>query len=99
MQNAMNNDKIEKQWNKAKGSLDAVVSEASDVDTSDLRSVASDYATKARELSSEYTAKARDISKGFYDDSVGFVKRYPVSTALGLAAVGFAIGALTARKK
>jgi hypothetical protein len=88
MQNAMNQDKVEQKWNKAKGAMDNAVSEVKDIDTTDLRAVAT-----------ELTTKARDLSTNFYNDSVGFVKRYPVSSALGLAAVSFFIGAISARRK
>lgn len=88
MQNAMNQDKAEQKWNSAKGSIDRAVTDAKSIDTDDLRAVAT-----------ELTGKVRDVSTNLYNDSVGFVKRYPVSSALGLAAVGFFLGAFTAKRK
>ncbi|MGZ3695747.1 MAG: hypothetical protein ACXWQO_16730 [Bdellovibrionota bacterium] len=88
MQNALNQDKAEQKWNKAKGTIDNAISDAKNMDTDDLRAVAT-----------ELTTKVRDVSTNFYNDSIGFVKRYPVSSALGLAAAGFFLGAFSARRK
>jgi hypothetical protein len=88
MQNAMNQDKAEKQWNNVKGQVDRAVSEVKKIDTDDLRNTAA-----------ELTSKVRDLSTNVYNDSVGFVKRYPISSALGLAAIGYLFGVLSARKK
>lgn len=91
MQNAMNQDKAEKTWNNAKSTAERAVSEVkkevSSFDTEDLRAAAT-----------EITAKVRDVSTNVYNESVGFVKRYPISTALGLAAVGYFIGSMRSRK-
>lgn len=93
MQNAMNQDnKNEQKWNAAKGSAERATSDVKSalksIDTDDLR-----------EAASEITAKVRDVSSGLYNETVGFVKRYPVSSALGLAAVGYFLGAISRRSK
>jgi len=64
---------------------------------SDLKNLAE--TTDIKTVASDLTHKARDLSGDFYRDSVSFVKRYPVSSALGLAAVGFFAGVLSARRR
>ena len=42
---------------------------------------------------------ARDRAEDYYDTSVDFVKKYPVSTVMGAAAIGFVAGILLRRTK
>jgi len=56
---------------------------------------------RSRELmenTSELLTKVRGISGNAMKQSIAFAKRYPVSTALGAAAVGFFTGFLCRRK-
>lgn len=64
---------------------------------SDLKSFAESTDIKA--VAGDLTKKVTDMSGDFYRDSVSFVKRYPVSSALGLAAVGFIAGVVSARSR
>jgi ElaB/YqjD/DUF883 family membrane-anchored ribosome-binding protein len=40
---------------------------------------------------------ARDRAENYYDTSVDFVKKYPISTVAGAAAIGFVAGVLLRR--
>jgi len=64
---------------------------------SDLKSFAESADIKA--VAGDISKKVTDLSGDIYRDSVSFVKRYPVSSALGLAAVGFLAGVFTARSR
>ena len=88
MQNAINSQEAKDKWNSSKSQIDRAVSDVKSLDTEDLRAVAT-----------EFTSKVRDASTNIYNESVGFVKRYPISSALGLAAVGFLFGKLMSRSK
>jgi hypothetical protein len=64
---------------------------------SDLKSFAEAADIKA--VAGDISRKVTDLSGDLYRDSVSFVKRYPVSSALSLAAVGFLAGIFTARSR
>jgi hypothetical protein len=88
----MNENKAEKTWNNAKSGMDRAVSDVK----SDLKNM--DPAA-LREVATEIGTKVRDVSTSLYSDSVGFLKRYPVSSALGVAAFGYLLGSLSARMR
>lgn len=46
------------------------------------------------EYATDMVAKVRNVSSDAMKDSIGFVKRYPIHTALGAVAVGFFAGYL-----
>lgn len=71
-----------------KSVMDRAVSEVKSMDSEDIRKTAM-----------ELTTKVRDISTEVYDDAIGFVRRNPVGTALGLCAFGFIAGVVTGRIK
>lgn len=101
MQQAMNNaEKKGEQWantaekqgekwaGKAHTAIDRGVSELKSLADTDLKAMASDIGQKAK----DYSADA-------YRGSVDFVKKYPMGSALGLAAVGFFAGVWAARSR
>lgn len=101
MQQAMNNAKKEgeqwantaekkgEQWaGKAQTAIDRGVSEIKSLADTDMKALASDLGQKAK-----------DYSTDAYNGSVDFVKKYPVGSALGLAAVGFFAGVWAARSR
>lgn len=44
------------------------------------------------ESANEFASKFKNVSGEYVRDTVDFVKQYPVHTALGAAAIGFAAG-------
>ncbi len=96
MQNAnpVNSNPSEKQSDQkwtGKSQIERGISDLKDIknlDMDDLKSAATNI-----------TGRVRDLSSDLMTDTVGFVKRYPVSSAVGLAAVGFLAGMVTARRK
>ena len=83
MQNAMNENKND--WSdKSKHLVDRAMSEVKNINPEDIKRTAT-----------ELTAKVRDASVGAYDDAVGYVRRNPVKSALGLCAFGFVTGVLS----
>ena len=80
MNNAMNNAEKqgEKLASKAHNAIDRGVTELRNIGDTDLKAMANDFA-----------GKAKDVAGDVYDGSVDFVKKYPVGTALSLAAIGF----------
>ncbi len=93
MQPAMNNsekmgDKLNDAKWTAKTQLDRGLTELRGITEGDIKAVASDI-----------THKVKEVSTDFFKDTVSLVKRYPVSSALGLTALGFLAGAITARSK
>ena len=95
MQPALNNNMN----NMEKKATDAAWNTKSKIDRglSELKDLASD--TDFRALASDVTAKVRSVSGDVFRDSVSFVKRYPVGSAIGLAAAGFLIGVFAARSR
>lgn len=101
MQQAMNNSEkqgekwansAEKQgekWaGKAHNAIDRGVSELKGLADKDMKAMATDIGQKVK-----------DYSGDAYRESVDFVKRYPVASTLGLAAVGFFAGVWAARSR
>lgn len=101
MQPAMNNaekqgekwanaaEKQGEKWaGKAHNAIDRGVSELKGLADTDLKAMASDLGQKAK-----------DYSGDAYRGSMDFVKKYPVGSALGLAAVGFFAGVWAARSR
>ena len=64
---------------------------------SDLKNIAS--STDIKGVASDLSKRVTHMSGDIYRDSVNFVKRYPISSALGLAAVGFLAGMFSARSR
>lgn len=95
MQNAMNTDKNQK-WNNVKNQAESAVTDAKNSVVADVKNL---DISDLREAATEITSKVRDASTNLYNDSIGFVKRYPISSALGLAAVSFLFGKMSARRK
>jgi gas vesicle protein len=52
-----------------------------------------------RGYANEIGSRAKDVGSDLYADPVGFVKRYPVTAAVGFAAVGFIVGAIIAKSR
>jgi len=101
MQQAMNNSEkqgekwantAEKQGEKWAGKAHSVV----DRGVSELKSLAD---TDLKAVASDLGQKVKDYSGDAYRESLDFVKRYPVGSALGLAAVGFFAGVWAARSR
>jgi hypothetical protein len=87
MQNAMNEKKNE--WTATgKSVVDRAVSEVKNLNPEDIKRTAT-----------EFTAKVRDASTEYYDDAISYVRRNPVSAALGLCAFGFVAGVITGMMK
>lgn len=90
-QAAMNNaEKQGEKWaGKAHDVIDRGVSEIKNfADTENLKSMASDL-----------SGRVKGASGDAYRESLAFVRRNPVSTALGLAAVGFFAGVWASRSR
>jgi hypothetical protein len=89
MQQSMNNTDKQSDPNwTGKSQLERGVSELKNLSGSDISAVAGDISTKVR-----------DISGDLFRDSISLVKRYPVSSAIGMAAVGFLAGFYSSRSK
>lgn len=87
MQSAMNeklNSKKNEWAEKSQNLMDKAVSEVKNLNPDDIKRAAT-----------EFGSKVRDISGEVYDDSVGYIRRNPVSSALGLVAFGFVAGLVT----
>jgi hypothetical protein len=83
MQTGMNEKKNE--WaDKGKNIVDRAVSEVKNLNPEDIKRSAT-----------ELTTRVRDVSADAYDDAIGYVRRNPVSAALGLCAFGFFAGLVT----
>ncbi|MGZ3734304.1 MAG: hypothetical protein ACXVC0_05055 [Bdellovibrionota bacterium] len=75
------NEKKNEWADKSKSVVDRAVAEVKIINPDDIKRTAT-----------ELTAKVRDVSTGAYDDAVGYVRRNPVRSALGLCAIGFVAG-------
>ena len=58
-----------------------------------------DSALKAKKQIEDATAELTEQTKKMADASIEVAKKYPLHTALGAAAIGFAVGLLLNRKK
>ncbi|RZA09704.1 MAG: hypothetical protein EOP11_00800 [Proteobacteria bacterium] len=84
--------KAEQVQEKIQGGLQQGIDTVKNLKADDVKHYASDVASKARDLSSNLGSKAKDLGSDVYADPIGFVKRYPVTSAIALAGVGFLIG-------
>lgn len=84
--------KAEQVQDKIQGSLQQGLDTVKNLKAEDVKSYASDLGSRARDLTSNLGSRARTIGSDVYADPVGFVKRYPVTSAIALAGVGFLIG-------
>jgi hypothetical protein len=98
MQSAMNNtDKQsnDPKWN-GKTEMSSGTSGSKSISSlGDIRNLSSE---DIRGMATDFTHRARDFSSDLMRDPTGFVKRNPVGSALGLAAVGFLAGMLFRRR-
>lgn len=89
-QSAMNNaEKQGEKWaGKAHSVIDKGISEIKSIKDTDIKAVASDVGQRVR-----------SVSNDAFEESVEFVKRHPVGSAIGLTAVGFFAGMLSSRAR
>jgi gas vesicle protein len=91
--------KAEQVQDKLQGSLQQGIDTVKNLKAEDVKTYASDLGSRARELTSNIGSRARAVGSDVYADPVGVVKRYPVTSALVLAGVGFLVGsAIRARR-
>jgi len=84
--NAQNLNEKKNEWaSTGKSVVDRAISEVKNIDPQEIRKTAT-----------ELTTRVRDVSAQTYDDVISYVRRNPVSSALGLAAFGFVAGVITA---
>lgn len=90
MQNTQNTMSEKKNdWaSTAKSVADRAVSEVKNIDPQELKRQAT-----------EITSRVRDASADYYDDAVSYIRRNPVSAALGFCAFGFVAGMFTSWMK
>lgn len=90
MRQAMNN--IEKEgeetWSAGKTQVERGISQLKNMNQEDIA-----------EMASNVTSRVREVSTDVYQNSVSFVKRHPVGSAIGFAAFCFLAGAVTARAR
>lgn len=91
--------KAEQVQEKVQGSIQQGIDTVKNLKADDVKSYAADLGTRARDITANLGSRAREIGSDVYADPVGVVKRYPVTSALVLAGVGFLIGsALRSRR-
>ena len=84
MQNKKNETNNEWSGSDASSVVDRAMSEVKKINPEDIKRTAT-----------ELTSRVRDVSADYYDDAITYVRRNPVTSALGLCALGFVAGMLT----
>jgi hypothetical protein len=82
------NEKSHEIAEKGKTVVDRAIQQVKNIDPEDVRRSAA-----------EIGERLRDASSDVYDNTVGFVRRNPVGSAVGLCAFGFLVGYISAAMK